>query len=77
MTDKKRFKYYDMSAGPAPEMDVEALKEWVKEREEMFQSIRDAAGVGNATFEYFEKHGEFPTKREQLKVLEILSGKDN
>jgi hypothetical protein len=70
-TDNKRFKYSGMSAGPAPEMDVEALKEWAKEREEMFQSIRDAAAVGNASFEYFEKHGEFPTKREQLKVRKL------
>jgi hypothetical protein len=52
-TDNKRFKYSGMSAGPAPKLDLEAMKEHVEAHEKMLKQYR--ARLKNATF--LERYG--------------------
>ncbi len=50
----------------------EHKRELILERAEVFESIKEAAKVGNLAMEYYLEHGVFPTSRNQLGLEERI-----
>ena len=62
----------DLSGFKWTDEDHERLRvaiDKVRDEERIAKSIKEAARVGNSSMEYYLKHGQFPTSKDQLEDL--------